>query len=153
MRFLALVILVLSAVGFVLGLLSHFAAMAGHDLLVGEEMAVLDIGAIVVGMAAMLLAARMSRGLPASRGAPWRQEGWGAVLSGCPRWMQWLLFALFVYTGLNFYWALHQTAEHARESTPEAERALATLWLMFYYAAFVLAVSAYRKPALLAKPR
>jgi hypothetical protein len=100
----------------------------------------------------VLLAMRMSRGKKKSAWG-FGTMSWKQVLSGCPRWMLYLLYGLFAYVLLNFFLFMGTTANGASQgdsaSSPQVVRGFSGHWLIFYYAAFAIAYSAFAKPDLL----
>ena len=152
MNFLIKPMLALSALGLALSLIVHLAAIAGIDLKLGNSIFALHIGIFVVWLPAVLLTIRMRRG---NRNSAWGfgTMSWKQVLSGCPSWMTYLLYGLFVYVFLNFFLFMGHAESGASPdespSSPEIARGFSGHWLLFYYAAFAIAYSAFKRPELL----
>ncbi len=151
MRYLVKPVLALSAFGFLLSLVAHVSARAGTDLKLGNGVFVLHGGIFLVWLPAMLIAMRLGRGKAGTWGFGF--SSWKQVLSGCPRWMTYLLIALFAYVFLNFFLFMGKVQPQSSPTdpaSPEVIRGFSGHWLLFYYAAFAIAYSAFKKPELLA---
>lgn len=144
--------MLLSALGFVLSFIVHLSALAGVDLKLGNGVFVLHVGIFIVWLPAVLLAMRLGRGKTNSAWG-FGFSSWKQILAGCPAWMIYLLVGLFAYVFLNFFLSMESTsARHLEGDTPaspEVIRGFSGHWLVFYYAAFVIAYSAFKRPELL----
>jgi len=151
MRFLIKPVLGLSAIGLVLSIVVHVAALLGIDLQLGQSVFSLHMGIFLMWFPAVFLAMKMGRGKRTSLWGFGGTMSWKQVLSGCPPWMTYALYGLFVYVFANFFLAMDNTTSDPGESasSPRAVRLFSGHWLMFYYAAFAIAYSALMKPELL----
>jgi len=150
MKYLVKPVLVLSLLGLFLSLIAHISALAGIDLKLGIGVFVLHGGIFLVWFPAVLLAMRLGRGKTNAWGFGF--SSWKQVLAGCPLWMTYLLIGLFAYVFLNFFLFMKDVpTEHQQGSpaSPEVIRGFSGHWLVFYYAAFAIAYSAFKKPELL----
>lgn len=151
MRYLVKPVLALSALGLFLSLIAHVSALAGIDLQLGNAVFVLHGGIFVVWFPAVLLAMRLGRGKTTAWGFGF--SSWKQVLAGCPPWMTYLLLGLFAYVFLNFFIFMRdvptQPSQGQSPASPEVIRGFSGHWLVFYYAAFAIAYSAFKKPELL----
>ena len=152
MNYLVKPVLAFSAIGLVLSLIAHITALLGIDLSLGNSVFALHIGIFVVWFPAVFLAIRMGRGKSKSAWG-FGTTSWKQILSGCPSWMLYLLYGLFAYVFLNFFLFMGHTAHGPSQgdspSSPQVILGFSGHWLIFYYAAFVIAYSALMKPELL----
>lgn len=131
--------MVLSAIGLLLSIATHVATLAGAPVPGGKLVWWLHIGVFVVFIPAAVIANRINRGRP-------QNDFWKKVLSGCPAWMRYLLYALFAYAIANFLWVM---ATGGFQKPPEDAplsglRGFSGHWMVFYAAAFGIFYSAYR---------
>jgi len=150
MRYLVKPVLALSALGFLLSLIAHIFALTGIDLKLGNGIFVLHGGIFLVWFPAMLLAMRLGRG----KTGAWSFDfsSWKQVLAGCPPWMIYLLIGIFAYAFLNFFLFMEKVPTQSSQgepASPDVIRGFSGHWLVFYYAAFAIAYSAFKKPELL----
>jgi len=133
--------------GLALSAALHAAALAGHipELLqpfVGEQSFVPMAGLFAVWIPAVLIAQRLE--------GPSRMNfSWKRLLSGCPAWMRYAAFGLFVYAFVNFFIAIGMApgSEHGTVRISSGH------WMLFYGMAFCIFYSAWRQPRLLARFR
>ena len=141
--------MVLAAIGFLLSLAAHIAAIVGLPIPGGKFVWARHIGIFVVWFPAVLIANRINRGRPQS-------EIWKNVLSGCPTWMRYAGYALFAYALANFIWfyAVTHSGTRPEGDAPFSEvRLFSGHWMVFYGAGFSILLSAYRNPRLLKKQK
>lgn len=148
MAALLLPFMALAAVGLLLSLGVHVASLLGLRVPGGALVWSLHIGIFVVWLPAVLVATRITRGRP-------HRDYWKTVLSGCPPWMRYTGYALFVYAAANFFWvmATSESQDLKRIGDASVIRAFSGHWLVFYGAAFAILYSAYRTPRLLSRQR
>jgi hypothetical protein len=130
--------IVLSAVGFVLSVAAHLAAVAGSPIPFGKSVWALHIGIFVVWLPTVLVAYRLTRGAS-------RKDFWKIALAGCPKWMRTALYIVFGYAILNFILFIATTAGQAHpkgDPPPEVIRGFSGHWMVFYGAAFATLYSA-----------
>ena len=128
----------LAAIGFILSVAAHLAAIAGSPIPFGKSVWALRIGIFVVWLPTVLVAYRMTRGAN-------RKDSWRVVLVGCPRWMRSALYVVFGYAILNFVLFMATTAGHSQQqgdASPEVVRGFSGHWMVFYGAAFATLYSA-----------
>jgi hypothetical protein len=134
----------LAAVGLLLALAVHVAAIAGMALF-GEGAFVLHGGIFVVWLPTVIVSHRATREFK-------RNHFWKAALRGCPPWMRGLTYALFAYAMVNFGYFFLTTAVAGRGHAPLADAATRRLfsghWMAFYAAAMSALYSSARIPSL-----
>ena len=132
-----------SAVGLVLSLASHAAALMGTSGPLGDHVWELHIGIFVVWIPAVFASTRLTRNVP-------RKDAWKAALRGCPDWMKYMTYGFFGYALLNFA-SLFITAPHGMPAVqgggpglmpPQIVRGFSAHWMAFYSAALALLWSA-----------
>lgn len=125
----------LAAVGLVLSLLVHIAALAG--LPVPGAAMVLHIAIFVVWIPACFIANRRTQDVP-------QRDFWKATLRNCPRWMKRIVYALALYTIVNFTIFTVRTIARPQPKgniPPAVVRSLSGHWMAFYAAAFAFLYS------------
>jgi hypothetical protein len=130
--------ILLAAVGFVLSVAAHLAAVAGSPIPFGKAVWALHIGIFVVWLPTVLVAYRLTRGTT-------RKDFWKIALVGCPKWMRTALYILFGYAILNFVLFFAATAGQPQpegDAPPEVVRGFSGHWMVFYGAAFATLYSA-----------
>lgn len=138
--------MLLSALGLLLSIGSHLAALAGFPIPGGNLVWGLHIGIFVVWLPTVLVANRISR-------YGKRSDFWKLALSGCPTWARYALYGLFGYAVINFILGMNNMPgrhEGATATTPGAEvRLFSGHWMVFYGAAFATLYSALNNSTLL----
>src|SRR5437588_175716 len=94
-RLILLPFIALAAIGFILSVAAHLAAIAGSPIPFGKAVWALHIGIFVVWLPTVLVSIRLTRGAN-------RKDRWKIALAGCPKWMRTALYVLFAYAILNF---------------------------------------------------
>ena len=130
----------ISAVGLILSLISHLAALLGMTGPLGNRVWILHIGIFIVWFPAVLVAQRLTRGTS--------QKGlWKAALRGCPEWMRNMTYGFFGYAMLNFAIFMF-TSPKGKPSDgfmlPSEVRGFSGHWMAFYSAALAIHYSARR---------
>jgi hypothetical protein len=128
----------LSAIGFILSVAAHLAAVAGSPIPFGKAVWALHIGIFVVWLPTVLVGIRLTRGAK-------QKDFWKIALSGCPKWMRTALYVIFAYAILNFIFFMATTASHPQpegDTPPEVVRGFSGHWMIFYGAAFATLYSA-----------
>ena len=100
----------------------------------------------------MFLLARLGRGRSTSFFG-FGSFSWKQALLGCPPWMRYLLYGLFVYAFASFLITMQQLEGISRPNSPFSPlttRAFSGHWLVFYFASFAVSYSAMMRPDLLA---
>jgi hypothetical protein len=138
--------MLLSALGLLLSIGSHLAALAGFPIPGGNLVWFLHIGIFVVWLPTVLVTIRISR-----HGK--RSDLWKLALSGCPAWARYALYGLLGYAVINFILGMSNMPSSyggVTSATPGAELRLASgHWMAFYSAAFATLYSAINKSSLL----
>ena len=128
----------LAAIGLILSVAAHLAAVAGSPIPFGKAVWGLHIGVFVVWLPTVLVGIRLTRGAN-------RKDYWKIALVGCPKWMRRALSILFGYAILNFILFFVMTAAHLQpkgDAPPEVVRGFSGHWMVFYGAAFATLYSA-----------
>src|SRR5947207_13942720 len=97
--------IVLAAIGFILSVAAHLAAVAGSPIPFGKAVWALHIGIFVVWLPTVLVAYRLTRRVS-------RKDFWKIALVGCPKWMRTALYIFFDYAILNFVSFMTPTVCH-----------------------------------------
>jgi hypothetical protein len=126
------VFMALAGLGFLVSLTVHLASVVGMSLFPREPW-FLHVGIFVVWPPAVLCSQALAKEFP-------QKDVWRAALRGCPKPMQYALYALFAYVLLNFALFLGTTAEDSRSSAAMI-RGFSGHLLIFYYAAFAILYS------------
>jgi len=138
--------MLLSAIGLLLSVGSHLAALAGLPIPGGSLVWSLHVGIFVVWLPTVLVANRMSR-------YGKRSDFWKLALSGCPTWARYALYGLFGYAVLNFIFGISNLPSHRDGSDASNSGAGVRLfsghWMVFYGAAFATLYSAINNSKLL----
>jgi len=122
----------LAAIGLVLSIASHLAALQAKSGPLGNYTWTLHLGALAVCVPAAIVARRLRRGVP-------RKHQWKAVLAGCPTWMKYVLYGFLAYALVNF--AIFMMAPHsggAGPMPPSVVRGFSGHWMAIF--AGVLAI-------------
>ncbi len=123
------IFMILAGVGFLVSLAAHVASIFRLSLFPTEPW-FLHIGIFVVWLPAVLYSQSLAKEFP-------QKQMWRAVLRGCPKPMQYILYGLFAYAFLNFFvFAVNTPGEPVSSST--TIRGFSGHWLIFYYAAFAI---------------
>ena len=133
----------LAGVGLLLSLVVHAASLAGIAVF-GSAAFALHAGVFVVWIPTVITAHRNARDFK-------HRDFWKAALRGCPSWMKWLTYGLFVYAVVNFTYFLITTVSIAKRSIlPEVAvlRGFSGHWMAFYAAAMSVLYSGTRVPSL-----
>lgn len=121
--------MILAVIGFLGSAAAHLASLFGLVLPGGKLVWSLHIGIFVVWVPVVLLSSLINRGRPPSK-------FWKNVLSGCPPWMRYAVYALLVYAIGNFFWFLatsgSQPQPPAGDAPPAVIRGFSGHWLFFY---------------------
>lgn len=135
--------MVLSALGLILSIASHIAALLGLPIPGGHLVWGLHMGIFVVWLPAVLVASRMAR-----HGT--RSHFWKLALSGCPAWARYALYGLFGYAVINFIPGISSTVNLAKEpgaaGLASEVRLFSGHWMVFYGAALATLYSAIKNP-------
>ena len=138
-------VMLLAAVGLVLSIVAHIAALADIASPIGSFVWALHIGIFVVWLPTVLVATRVTRGAN-------RKDFWKIMLSGCPAWMRQALYMLFAYAILNFVWFAFTNGgrpQPSADAPPAVIRGFSGHWMIFYGAAFATLYSVFKRPDLL----
>jgi len=127
----------LSAIGLVLSLASHIAALLGTQGLLGDSTSMLHLGAMAVAIPAVLIANRLGKNAPI-------KTLWRTALRGCPSWMRYTTYAFLVYAVLNFVlFALTASKAGGTGPMPPREvRGFSGHWMAFYSVSLAVYYSA-----------
>lgn len=134
---LAYAVMTISAIGFAASLVSHVYALFGLPGPLAERTFLLHVGIFVVWLPAILLARRMTKGVP-------QADAWKVVLRAVPPWMRYASYAVGGYAILNFVLFLFMTDKRAGRGksgpmSPETVRGFSGHWMIFYGAALMMA--------------
>lgn len=126
-----------SAIGLVLSIASHIAALLGTRGSLGDLTFVLHVGAIVIGLPAVLVAHRISKHAAA-------KDFWKAALRGCPQWMRYMTYGFFGYALLNFAFFIFTAPKGGGPGAmpPQVMRGFSGHWMVFYSAFLAVFYSA-----------
>jgi hypothetical protein len=127
----------LAALGLALSIISHVAALLGRQGPLGEYTFALHVGVFVVWLPAVLVSRHLAPGL--------RRKGfWQAAFRGCPPWMRFMVYGLFVYGFLNFIVFLTHVPPNRGPGflSPSTVRGFSGHWMIFYATAMAILYSA-----------
>jgi hypothetical protein len=131
--------LLLSALGFVLSLVSHIAAVLGRQGPLGESSWLLHVGIFVVWIPTVLISQRITRNAN-------QRDFWKVAFRGAPTWMRYSFYGVGIYAVANFLLFIATDSSHQHTSgagmPPSVVRGFSGHWLAFYGAAFVILYSA-----------
>lgn len=117
-----------AALGLALSIASHVAALQGKPGPLGKYTWTLHLGALAICIPAAIVA---------------RKAKWKGLLSGCPAWMRYVVYALIAYAIVNF--AIFMVRPHLGGSAglmpPEAVRGFSGHWMAIYAATFAVLYS------------
>lgn len=134
----------LAAIGLVLSLVVHVAALLGMSFL-GEKAFVLHVGIFVVWFPTVIVAQKITRDYK-------QKDFWKAALRGCPQWMKWLTIGFFAYAFINFayFFAVTAASNTPKSGPPDATtlRGFSGHWMAFYSAAMSVLYSSTRIPTM-----
>lgn len=138
LRWVMLAVSGLAAIGLMLSLAVHVAAIAGVRLF-GSAAMTLHVGMLVVWLPAVLSAQQSTRN---NR----RKMFWKAALRGCPRWMKALTYGFFAYALMNFAYFMMTAAGGKHSGPPDAAtlRGFSGHWMAFYSGAMSVLYSSSR---------
>jgi hypothetical protein len=128
---------IVSAVGLVLSIATHIAALAGTQGPLGDHTPVLHVGAIALGLPVVLVVARLARNVP-------RKDLWKAALRGCPRLMRYMTYGFFGYAVLNFvlFALTSPRGGGTGPMPPQVVRGFSAHWMAFYSISLAVMYSA-----------
>jgi hypothetical protein len=137
----------LAAIGFVLSLWIHLAAVAGHKVAPESWLFMLSTGFFVVFFPAVAVARRRA-------GATQRKGYWKVVLKGSPEWMRYVMYIALGYAVVNSVVLMPQAPKgKSVEGTPVIIwRAFSSDWIAFYSAALAILYAAARGSDKQARP-
>jgi len=134
---LAIVVMIVAAVGFIVSAVVHVAALCGIALF-AEMPWFLHIGIFVVWLPAMLSYNALVDGIGMNN-----KESWRIAMRGCPQWMRYAYTGLFAYAIVNFLlFMLQSPGKHPAPAL--VTRGFSGHWLVFYFAAFAICYSYIR---------
>ena len=139
----------LSAAGFLTSLIVHVCALLSLPQPLGKATWGLHIGIFVVWLPAALVVIPLA-------GEFKQKDLWKAALRGCPKWMRWMTYAIFIYAAVNFATFMTVAPLGPQPANvpdpPVVFRGFSGHWMAFYSAAFAIMYSAMivrrRDPAL-----
>lgn len=137
--------MVLSALGLLLSLIVHFAALFGMPLTLPFNAMSLHMGVFVVWIPTLIVAYSATRDVP-------RRDQWRAMLRGCPDWLHYLTYGFFGYAILNFFLfviGLPDVAPTTIGETPSnIVLGFSGHWMVFYCMAFATLYGATQRETL-----
>ena len=127
----------IAAVGLLLSILSHVAALRGMQGPLGGFTPALHVGIFVVWIPAVLVANRFTKNIA-------RKDLWKVVLRGCPVWMKYMFYAFFGYAMVNFLFFMTVAPRGGGSgfTSPQIVRGFSGHWMAFYSAALAILYSA-----------
>jgi hypothetical protein len=129
----------LAAIGLVLSIIAHTAALFGQPQPFGPITWGLHIGIFVVWLPVVLVSNRLVADFK-------RKDYWQAALRGCPAWMKWMTGVFFVYAFVNFFLFMLVAPPRGKgggvNAPPEVFRGFSGHWMAFYSAAVAILYSA-----------
>lgn len=127
----------LAAVGLLLSILSHLAALSGLPGPLGDSAWLLHIGIFVVWIPAVLVFRKLTAEVA-------RKDLWKAALRGSPPWMQYMVYGFFGYAVVNFaiFIAYAPSKGGSSPMPPDVVRGFSGHWMAFYAAAMAILYSA-----------
>jgi hypothetical protein len=130
---------VIAAVGLLLSIASHLAALRGTQGPLGNFTPMLHIGIFVVWIPTVLVANRFTKNVP-------RKDLWKVMLRGCPDWMKYMTYAFFGYAIVNFLFFITVAPKGGGSfsMSPQVVRGFSGHWMAFYCAALAVLYSAAR---------
>lgn len=141
--------MLLAAVGLLLSIGVHVAALLGIQIPGGDTVWGLHMGVFVVWIPTGHMAI-------STKGYDNSQDFWKVALAGSPIWMRRALYGLIAYAVVNFFIVVMFMGEKQSTGggTSAAElRAFSDVWMVFYGAAFALLYSAIHAPPSLRERR
>ncbi len=137
--------MILAALGLVLSLIVHMAALFGLPVSLPFNAMSLHTGVFVVWIPAMFVS------YPAIRKVP-RQDQWRAMLRGCPDWLRYLTYGFFAYAIINFVLSFMLVRANVGPFVTEAPtsivRGFSGHWMFFYCTAFATLYAAMQRDKL-----
>ena len=132
---------VLSLAGLILSLWVHIGALLGRRVAPEYFFGALHVGIFIVFLPAVFLAQK-------NVGSANRKDFWKVATEALPDGMRYLLYFFFVYTFVNFalFMAQSPAGKQTGPPTPLVWRGFSGHWMLFYYASFVMHVSAISSP-------
>jgi hypothetical protein len=125
----------LSALGLVVSLWVHIAAVMGRNFPAGFW--VLHVGIFVAWIPAVLVAQKRVGNVN-------RKDFWKVVLKGAPDWMRYMVYGFFGYAMVNFalFMLITQSGGHSGNDSPAQWRGFSGHWMAFYSAALAILYAA-----------
>lgn len=132
---------VLSLAGLILSLRVHIGALLGRRVAPEYFFWGLHMGIFVVFLPAVFLAQK-------NVGSANRKDFWKVATKALPDGLRYLLYFFFAYTFVNFALFIAQSpaGKQTGPPTPLVWRGFSGHWMLFYYASFVMHVSAIGSP-------
>jgi len=128
----------LAAIGLVLSLWIHLAAVAGQEVAPQSWLVTLSIGIFVVFLPAIFVAQRRV-------GSRSRKDYWKVALAGSPEWVRYLVYIAAGYAVVNFIIFVSQVQQGKSVGTPVIIwRVFSGHWMAFYLAALAILYAAAR---------
>ena len=122
----------IAAVGLILSISVHVAALLGRQLLPMPFFVVLHLGIFVVWIPTVFVARKTQRG-----------SSWNSMFRNAHGWMSGMTAFFFVYAGINFAIFFSQVQGHPHDlSGPAKWRGFSGHWMVFYSAALSVLYSA-----------
>jgi hypothetical protein len=132
-----------AACGLLLSAFVHFSSFFGVRIGGQGLFFALHVGIFPLWLPVVLIANERMRGEP-------RDQFWRTALSGCPIWLKYLTYSLFVYAILNFAWffifAATSLKQQGRSAPPSAVwHGFSGHWMVFYCTGLAVLTAAYRR--------
>jgi hypothetical protein len=134
-----IIFVMLAAIGLVLSLMSHVAALAGMSGPLGDYSWLLHIGIFMVFLPTILVASALTKGAD-------KKDYWKVALRNCPPWMRLMVYAFFIYAFVNFFYFMLTAPKHpgAGPMPPAVVRGFSGHWMAFYSFAMGVLYSAMK---------
>jgi hypothetical protein len=127
---------VVAALGLILSIFAHLAAVLGVQGPLGNYVFVLHVGIFVVWIPTVLVFRHLTAGSS-------RLDVWKVALRGCPEWMKYTVWGFFGYALLNFLvFIANAPPKGSGAVTPTVVRGFSGHWMAFYSAAAAVLFSA-----------
>ena len=131
----------LAAIGLVLSFIVHVMALLGLPAPFGQATFSLHVGILIVWIPTILVGMKMTKDFK-------RKDFWKAMLRGCPNWMKYMTYGLFIYAAINFIIFFYLAPPKCRPFDPQEYPTVfcgfSGHWMAFYSAEMASLYSAIK---------